>query len=181
MDDLGVVGILRPDNFEWQKESREVKFVKELNLNESESKLCFWTITLLCFWTIDTGKAGLTETGKIWDFEWSLSSKLDFGLEFALQIARQALEQRWIRRKRWNILYRSRCNTRLVCPRRKTRIWVELVPNRKREWLAFKTHSAKDFWVEKLELLENFEDCRELKELTVELLEERGGKSAQLN
>ena len=35
----------------------------------------------------------LTETGKIWDFEWSLSTKLDFGLEFALQIA-VALETR---------------------------------------------------------------------------------------
>ena len=38
-----------------------------------------------------------------------------------------------------------------------------------------------DFWVEKLELLESFEDCRELKELTVELWEERGGKSAKLS
>ena len=37
-----------------------------------------------------------------------------------------------------------------------------------------------DFWVEKLELLESFEDCRELKELTVELWEERGGKSVKL-
>ena len=42
----------------------------------------------------DTGIAGLTATGKIWDFELSLSTKLDFGLEFALPIARQALEQR---------------------------------------------------------------------------------------
>ena len=46
--------------------------------------------------------------------------------------------------------------------------------------MDFKTYSAKDFWVEKLELLESFEDCRELKELTVELWEERGGKSAKL-
>ena len=42
----------------------------------------------------DIGIAGLMETGKILDFEWSLSTKLDVGLEFALQIARQALEQR---------------------------------------------------------------------------------------
>ena len=42
----------------------------------------------------DTGIAGLTETGKIREFQLSLSTKLDFGLEFALQIARQALEQR---------------------------------------------------------------------------------------
>ena len=49
--------------------------------------------------------------------------------------------------------------------------------------MDIKTDSAKDFLVkvEKLELLESFEDCRELKELTVEFLEERGGKSAQLN
>ena len=42
------------------------------------------------------------------------------------------------------------------------------------------TDSAKDFWVEKIELLESFEYCRELKELTVELWEERGGKSVKL-
>ena len=48
-----------------------------------------------------------------------------------------------------------------------------------RELVDFKTDSAKDFSVkfEKLELLESFEDCRELKEITAELLEERGGKS----
>ena len=34
MDDLGVVGILGPENFEWQKESYEAEFVKELDLNE---------------------------------------------------------------------------------------------------------------------------------------------------
>ena len=38
--------------------------------------------------------AGLTKTGKIWDFELSLSTKLDFRLEFALETLRQALEQR---------------------------------------------------------------------------------------
>ena len=37
---------------------------------------------------------GLTETVKIQDSEWSLIIKLDFGSEFALQIARQALETR---------------------------------------------------------------------------------------
>ena len=175
VDDLGVVGILRPENFEWQK---------ELDLNESESKLCFWTITLLCFWTINTGRPGLTETSKIWDFEWSLSSKLDFGLEFALQIARQALEQRLLaelEEKDETFFTGADATLDLCALGQKQEFWVELVPNRKREWLDFKIHSAKDFWVEKLELLENFEDCRELKELTVELLEERGGKSAKLN
>ena len=48
---------------------------------------------------------------------------------------------------------------------------VEVVHNRKREWLDFKTDSEKDFWLEKLELLESFEDCSEFKELTVELWE----------
>ena len=63
----------------------------------------------------------------------------------------------------------------------KQEFWVEVVPNRKQEWLDFKTGSAKDFWVEKLELPENLENCRELKEWTVEFLEERGGKSPKLN
>ena len=102
VDDLGVVGILGPENFEQQKESCEAEFVKELDLNEWESKLCFWTIASLEFESVeetqkletDTGIAGLMETGKIWDFELSLSTKLDFWLEFALQIARQALKQR---------------------------------------------------------------------------------------
>ena len=54
---------------------------------------------------------------------------------------------------------------------------VKVVPNGKRLWLDIKTDSAKDFWVkvEKLELLESFEDSRELKELLVDFLEERGG------
>ena len=95
MDDLGVVGILGLENFERQKESCEAEFVKELDLNEWESKLCFWTIASLEFESVeetqkletDTRIAGLTKTGKIWDFELSLSTKLDFALEFALQIA----------------------------------------------------------------------------------------------
>ena len=113
MDDLGVVGILGLENFERQKESCEAEFVKELDLNEWESKLCFWTIASLEFESVEetekletgTGIAGLTETGKIWDFELSLSTKLDFGLEFPLQIARQALDQRLLaelEEKRWN-------------------------------------------------------------------------------
>ena len=63
----------------------------------------------------------------------------------------------------------------------KQEFWVEVICNRKREWLDFKTDSGKDLSVEKLELLESFKDCRELRELTVELLEERGGESAELN
>ena len=62
----------------------------------------------------------------------------------------------------------------------KQEFWVEVVSNGKRLWLDLKTDLAKDFWakVEKLELLESFDDCRELKELIAEFLEERGGKSA---
>ena len=50
---------------------------------------------------------------------------------------------------------------------------VAVASNEKRELLEFKTDSAKDFWGwdEKLELLECYEDWRELKELTAELLE----------
>ena len=43
MDDLRVVGILGPEKFEQQKESCEAEYVKELGLNEWESKLRFWT------------------------------------------------------------------------------------------------------------------------------------------
>ena len=34
MEDLGVVGILGPENFEWEKERCEAEFVKYLDLNE---------------------------------------------------------------------------------------------------------------------------------------------------
>ena len=34
MDDLGVLGILGPENFERQKENCEAEFVKELDFNE---------------------------------------------------------------------------------------------------------------------------------------------------
>ena len=52
-----------------------------------------------------------------------------------------------------------------------------------RELVDLKTDSAKPFLVkiEKSKLLESFENCRDLEELTAELLEERGPKSAYLN
>ena len=86
MGDLGVVGILGLENFKWEKECSEAEFVKELNLNKYDSKLGFWTIATLEFESVgetqkletDIGIAGLMITGKIWDFEWSLSTKLDF-------------------------------------------------------------------------------------------------------
>ena len=131
----------------------------------------------------DIGIAGLMETGKLWYLEWFLSTKLNFGSEFALQIARQTLEQRLLAEleEKDETLFTGADVTPDFCALgKKQEFWADFFPNRKREWLDFKTDSAKDFWVEKLELLESFEDCRELKELTVELWEERGGKSAKL-
>ena len=191
MDDLGVVGILGLENFERQKESCEAEFVKELDLNEWESKLCFWTIASLEFESVeetqksetDTGIAVLMETGKIWDFGLSLSTKLDFGLEFALQISRQALKQRLLAEleKKNEIFFSGADVTLHLCALgEKQEFWLEFFLNRKREWLYFKTDSANDFWVGKLELLESFEDYGELEELTVELWEERGRKSWKL-
>ena len=128
--------------------------------------------------------AGLTKTGKIWDFEWSLSTTLDFGLEFTLPIARQALDQRLLvelEEKDETFFTGADATLGLCALGEKPEFWVAVVQNRKREWLEFKTDSTKDFWVRKLGLLESFEDCRELKQLTVELWEERGGKFAKLN
>ena len=127
--------------------------------------------------------AGLTKTGKIWDFELSLSTKLDFGLEFALQIARQALEQRLLaelEEKDETFFTGADVILDLCALGEKQELWVKVFSNRKREWLDFKTDSEKYFWVEKLELIESFEYCKELKELTVELWEERGRKPAKL-
>ena len=70
MGDLGVVGILGLENFEWQKERFEAEFAKELDESVGETQ------------KLETDTS-LMETGKIWDFEWA-STKLDFGLQFAL-------------------------------------------------------------------------------------------------
>ena len=109
---------------------------------------------------------------------------LGFGLEFALQIARQALEQRLfaeLEEKDETFFTVADATLDLCALGEKQEFWVEVVPNRKREWLDFKTDSAKDFWVDELELLQSFQDSRELKELTVELWEGRCGKSVKLN
>ena len=92
--------------------------------------------------------AGLTETVKVWDFEWSLSTKLDFGLEFALQIARQALERRLLaelEEKGETFFNEADAILGLCRLEEKQEFWVEIVPNRKQELLDFKTDSAKDF------------------------------------
>ena len=104
-------------------------------------------------------------------------------LEFALQIARQALETRLLselEEKDENFFTGADAMLDLCALGEKQEFCVEVVHNVKRLWLDFKADSAKDFWVkvEKLKLLESFKDCGELEELTVELLEERGGKSA---
>ena len=70
--------------------------MKELDFSCKNQNLCFWTIAPPQFESVeetqkletDIRMADLMETGKIWDFEWSWGTKLDFGLELALQIAR---------------------------------------------------------------------------------------------
>ena len=122
----------------------------------SNNQNCFWTIASLEFETVeethkletDTGIARLTETDKMQDFEWSLSTKLDLGLEFALQIARQALEQKLISElegkdeKFFTLADTTLDFSALV---EKQEFWVEVAPNGKREQLDFKTDSTKDF------------------------------------
>ena len=100
-----------------------------------------------------------------------------------MQIARQALEQRLsaeLEEQDEKFFTGADVTLDLCALGEKQEFWAEFFPNRKREGLDFKTDSAKDFWVEKLELLESFEGCRELKELTVDLWEKRGEKSAKL-
>ena len=131
----------------------------------------------------DTGIVGLTETGKIWDFEWSSNNKLGFWLEFALQVARQALEQRQLAEleEKDETFFTGADTTLDFCGLGgKQEFWTKVAPNRNREWFDFKTDSTKYLWVKKLALLVSFEDCKELNELTVELWEERGLKSMKL-
>ena len=46
---------------------------------------------------------------------------------------------------------------------------------RENDWISKQTPQKTFVKVEKLELLESFEDSRELEELTADLLDERGG------
>ena len=99
---------------------------------------------------------------------------MDFGSEFAFQTARQALETRLLSEleEKEEAFFTGADATLDLCALVENQEFcIEVVPNRKRELLDFKTDSAKDFWVkvEKLELLENFKDCWEIKELTAEL------------
>ena len=98
----------------------------------------------------------LMKTGKILAFEWSLSTKLDFKLEFSLQIA-VALA----------FITEADATLDLFASGEKQGFCVEVVLNGKKEFFDFKSESAKNIWIEVEEL--EFEDCSELKELTAEL------------
>ena len=113
------------------------------------------------------GIAGLTKARKIRDFEWSLTIKLDFRLEFGLQFVRQVLETRLLSEleEKDETFFTGADATLDVCALcEKQEFCIEVLPNVKGEWLDFKTDSAKDFRVkvEKLQSLESFEDFREL-------------------
>ena len=97
----------------------------------------------------DIGLVGLTEISKIRNFEWS-STKLDFGLQFALQIATQALETRLLSEleEEDETFFTGADGTLDLCALdKKLEFCVEVVSNGKRLWLDFKTDSAKNFWV----------------------------------
>ena len=122
-----------------------------------DPKLGFWTIASLEFESVretpksetDIGLVGLTEISKIWNFEWS-STKLDFGLQFALQIATQALETRLLSEleEEDETFFTGADGTLDLCALdKKLEFCVEVVSNGKRLWLDFKTDSAKNFWV----------------------------------
>ena len=73
---------------------------------------------------------------------------LGFGLEFALQIARQALEQRLLaelEEKDETFLTRADVTLDLCALGEKQEFWVEVFPNRKREWLDLKQTRQKTF------------------------------------
>ena len=77
-------------------------------------------------------------TVKIWDLEWSLSTKLDLWLEFSLKIARQALEARLLselEEKDGTFFTRADATLDLIALGKKQEFWVEVVPNWKREWI----------------------------------------------
>ena len=113
------------------------------------------------------GIAGLTKARKIRDFEWSLTIKLDFRLEFGLQFVRQVLETRLLSEleEKDETFFTGADATLDVCALgEKQEFCIKVLPNVKGEWLDFKTDSAKYFRVkvEKLQSLESFDDFREL-------------------
>ena len=73
---------------------------------------------------------------------------MDFGLEFTLQIARQALEQRLLAEledKDETFFTRADVTQDLYALGEKQEFWVEVFPNRKREWLDLKQTRQKTF------------------------------------
>ena len=120
------------------------------------------------------GIIGLTETDKIWGFKWFLITKLDLRLEFALQVARQALEQSLLselEEKDEAFLTGADATLDLCALGEKQEFWNERTIGSQN-----RLHKPLLSW--KLQLVKSFKDFRELKELTVKLLEERDGKSA---
>ena len=103
-----------------------------------------------------------------------------------MQIATQALESSVLSEldEKYEIFFTETDATLDLCTLgQKQEFCVEVIPIGKRELLDFKTDSTNDFWRKswKLEMLESFEDYREIKELTMELLETKGVNSALLN
>ena len=85
----------------------------------------------------DTGIARLTETGELWHLERFVNTKLDFGLKFTFQIARQALEQRLLdelEEKDETFFTGADVTLDLCALGEKQEFWAEVFPNRKREW-----------------------------------------------
>ena len=89
------------------------------------------------------------ETDKLWYLEWFLITKLDFGLEFALQIARQTLEQRILAELEETdekLFTGADATLDLRGLGEKQEFWVEVVHNRKGEWLDFRLRKGLLSW-----------------------------------
>ena len=102
---------------------------------------------------------GLMGTGKVWVFELFLSCvKLDFDLEFAFKITKQALETMLLSKfeeKDEHFLTGTDATLGLCALDENQEFCVEVVPNSKRELWESKTDLTNNFWikVEKLDLL----------------------------
>ena len=116
----------------------------------------------------------------------TLEYLIGFWVRLPLQIARPTLETRLLselQEKDEKCFTGADATLDLRALPKKQEFCVEVFPNQFLIEIDFKTDSAKVFRVkvETLQLLESFEDCRELKELTAELSEEKDDKSLQSN
>ena len=112
----------------------------------------------------------------------TLEYLIGFWVRLALQITRPTLETRLLselQEKDEKCFTGTDATLDLRALPKKQEFCVEVFPNQFLIEIDFKTDSAKVFRVkvETLQLLESFEDCRELKELTAELSEEKDDKS----